>query len=101
MRTVYFLVMAIGTLAVPIGLAAVLLLIHTLRKHHPGVLEEIDPAGFRTFYLPSQLKFFGFIARGGFRPLRDKRVNVCLSVWLACCVLVTVCMFVATFVRIE
>ena len=96
-----YAVVVVGFLAVPTGLVAVLTLIHTLRERHPDVLKEVDPAGFRTFYLPSQLKFLAFVARGGLRSLHDRRINVCLSISLVCCVLVFMYLFVTTFVRIE
>ena len=100
MKLVYALFLAAGTLAVPVGMTASLVLLHTLRKRHPAVLEEVDPAGFRTFYLPSQLRFMAYVARGGLKPLRDKRVNLCLSICGVCLGLVLIQLFLATFVRI-
>jgi len=76
--------------AVPMGLLAVIFAIRRIRVEQPDILRDIDPAGFRTFYLPSQLLFIAFVLGGGIRAIVNGKTRFALYVWLACCVIVVV-----------
>jgi len=97
MKMLYVVILVVGFLAIPVGFVSSLWLVRTLRVRYPEVLKEVDPAGFRTFYLPSQLRFYRFIARGGLRPLADRRVHVYLRISIVCFLLVATQVLVATF----
>ena len=101
METMYAVVLLVCSLAVPVGLIAALVLVRTLRVRHPEVLRQVDPAGFRTFYLPSQFRFIAFVARGGLRTITDSRVRLCLRVWVVCIVLVGIYLFLGTVIAAD